>query len=214
MYHVSFDIELLKNQYPGKLVVLEGIDAAGKTTQGHEIVDHLSKLGKKAVFTKEPTDHEVGRLIRDVLQGKLKMPLVSFQYLFAADRQIHQEEIIDFLKQGITVVSDRYFWSGVAYGMATKEDITDRDLVAQSILSMYHQFILPDQTFYLEVSPNTAIERLSKMHKVKELYEKKDRLTKIHRGYEWLVKKFPKEIISINGEKNVREVTKEILSKL
>lgn len=212
-YQISFNIEFLKNRYPGKLIAVEGIDAAGKTTQVEEIVKHLNNTGQ-TIATKEPTDSFIGCLIRDVLRGKVELPNISFQYLFAADRQIHQEWILEQLKKGINVVSDRYFWSSVAYGMADKENINDRDLVTMSILSMYHQFIVPDRTFYLEISVKEASFRLSKMTKNRELYERKEKLEKIKKGYDWLVEKFPQEIIVINGEKPVEAVTEDILSNV
>lgn len=214
-YQVSFDLEFKKNAYPGKLIVVEGIDGSGKTTQSHALVENLMQKDKEAVFTKEPTDQVIGQLIREILQSKVKVPTVSFQYLFAADRQMHQEWIIAKLKKGVTIVSDRYFWSSVAYGMADrKENLSDRDLVAQSILSMYHQFIVPDHTFYLKISVDTALKRLSQMSKVKELYEKREKLEKITAGYSWLIGKFSKEFTVVDGERSVGEVTKEIIKKL
>lgn len=214
-YHLSYNLDFKRNPYPGKFIVIEGIDGGGKTTQAKAVVEILNKKGEKTIFTEEPTGGPIGQLIRKVLRGTTEIPPASFQYLFAADRQMHQEEIIKYLTLGTTVVSDRYFWSSVAYGMADRESLTgDILLVAQSILSLYHQFILPDLTFYLDVQVETAMKRLKSMHKEKELYERLGKLEKIARGYEWLAKKFPKEITVIDGEKPVVKVTEEILKLL
>ncbi|MBI1982473.1 MAG: deoxynucleoside kinase, partial [Candidatus Levybacteria bacterium] len=118
-----------------------------------------------------------------------------------------------------TLVSDRYFWSAVAYGMADRQGTKYEDnghvlLAIQGILSMYSQFIMPDITFYLQTSVDTALSRLAKMTKEKELYETREKLEKIYQGYEWLVSQFPKEITVIDGEKTVGEVTGEILNKI
>src|SRR3989344_6834349 len=106
-YHLELDIDFYRNQYPGKFIVLEGIEASGKTTQA--II--LSEKFKDAFHTKNPTDGEIGKFIRErVLGGKTDIPPVAYQYLFSADREIQQQEIIRHLKAGRTVVSDRYFW--------------------------------------------------------------------------------------------------------
>ena len=115
-YPIDFELEFQRHNYPGKLIALEGIDGSGKTTQALELVESLKKEGIKTVYTKEPTDGEIGKMIRRILTGEKNFEPVSFQYLFAADRVEHQEEIIGFLKKGKIVVSDRYFWSSIPYG--------------------------------------------------------------------------------------------------
>jgi thymidylate kinase len=93
-------------------------------------------------------------------------------------------------------------------------DLGEVILVAQSILSMYHQFTVPNFTFFLDVSVDTAIKRIGRKTRKQELYEKRGKLEKIDLGYKWLARKFPKEITVIDGEKSAEEVTKEIVKKL
>lgn len=212
-YDVSFSIDFKRNTYPGKFIALEGIDGSGKTTQVKRLVEELQKNGKKAIYTKEPTDGPIGQLIRKILKGEIKVAKASFQHLFSADRASHEEEMIQNLKSGVTVVCDRYFWSSVAYGIADTHEERDYYLTALSILSVYNRFLAPDFTFYLKVSVEEALRRLSYMHKTQEIYEKKEKLEKISAGYEWLIQKFPKEIAIIDGERGVEEVTEEIIKK-
>jgi len=218
-YHVSFDLDFRRNPHHGKFIVLEGIDGCGKTTQAGIIVKKLKAQGTDAIYTKEPTDGPIGQFIRQTLRGALDVSPLSIQYLLAADRVLHAEEIEKHLEQGKTLVGDRYFWSAVAYGMADRQGTQYETngnvlLAAQGILSMYTQFIMPDMTFYLRTSVNTALSRLAKMTKEKEMYETRDNLEKIYQGYEWLVSQFPQEITVVDGEKTVGEVTEEIVSKL
>lgn len=215
-YHVSFDLEFKKNSYPGKLIVIEGLDGSGKTTQVEKIANKLKAKKIAVISTKEPTNGVIGKLIRQVLGGAVNIPLVSFQYLFVADRTAHQEEILKYLKEGKWVISDRYFWSSVAYGMADKDDVDYENknqvmLVAQSILSMYHQFVIPDYTFCLDVSLDTAMKRIAeKEHK--EIYERLEKLQKIQKGYDWLLTQFPREITTVDGEKSIEEVTSRVVA--
>ncbi len=218
-YHVSFNIEFLRNPYKGKYIAFEGLDGSGKTTQANIIATAFKKKGKQVIITKEPTkDPPIGKLIHDFLKHKINLPPVTIQYLFAADREIHQTEIVEpALKTGAVVIADRCFWSSVAYGILDKTEnskkLNNGDLIlaSQSILSMYHQFIVPDITFYINVSENTAIKRLAKMDKKQEYYETLEKLKKIKEGYDWLARKFPNEIVTIDGEKPVEEVSEQIL---
>lgn len=223
-YHVEFDIALKRNTYGGLYVALEGIDGSGKTTQVEKLAEYFEKQGKEVIKTREPrNDGLVGSLVRKILSEQIKVPSVALQYLFSADRAIHHEEIvIPALKAGKVVISDRCFWSAIPYGimdtiMDKKEGKYDFKtgeiiLVAQSILSLYHQFTTPDKTFYLDVSIDTGMQRLNKEGKTTEIYEKKDKLEKILSGYKWLVEKFATEIIVVDAEQPVEKVTEAIIA--
>lgn len=229
-YHLEFDIDFRRNPYNGKYVVIEGIDGSGKSTQAKLVSSALREKGLTVLQTSEPNTHDaIGKLIRDVLSGKEKISPVAIQYLFSANRATtHEEIIIPALKRGETVLSHRCFWSAVAYGIVDRhveghveevlrqaQDETGKQiLIAQSILSMYHQFIIPDYTFYLDISIDTAMSRLSDMKKIKEIYEKRETLEKIAAGYDWLVKKFPREFVVIDGEMPVEKITEEIISRI
>ncbi|MBI4096436.1 MAG: dTMP kinase [Candidatus Levybacteria bacterium] len=219
-YHVELDIDLKRNPYKGLYIVLEGIDGSGKTTQAEKLAKYFEKKGRLVVRTREPRrDGLVGDIIQRVLTGKIKMSSVALQYLFSTDRVLHQEEvIIPALQAGSVVISDRCFWSAVVYGILDrmKNDydyrMADALLISQSILSMYHQFIVPDYTFLLKVSLQTAIFRISGKDDVKEIYEDSEKLRKVIEGYDWLAGKFGKEITVVDGEGEVGEVTTEIIS--
>lgn len=213
-YHLDFDIDFKRNPYPGKFIVIEGIDGAGKTTQVNQLARYFSKT-KNIFLTKEPTDGPIGKFIRKILVGKINLPLVSMQYLFSADRQAHQLQIIEHLKKGDTIIADRYFWSSLAYGIVDWakdfEKATNLLLVAQGILSHYHQFIIPDISVYLDLPAEEAFRRLSQVRKTNELYEKKEQLKRIEKAYKWLIKMFPKEITVVDATKKQEKITEEIL---
>lgn len=221
--HVSYDINLRLNPYKGLYIAVEGIDGCGKTTQIEALKNYFKSKKKNVVVTSEPRKEGgiVGELIHKVLKGKIKIPSSSLQYLYTADRIINHVLIVEpALKVGKVVLSHRCLWSNLPYGMLDKGivDYSSNDArvidVAHGLLSLYHQFIVPNITFYLRVSINTALKRLSKMKKVKEIYEKGEFLQKIAQGYEWEIKRFPKEFVVIDGERAEREVTDKIISKI
>lgn len=211
-HKVSFELELKQNPYKGLLVALEGIDGSGKTTQVARLVEKLRKKGLAVINTTEPTTEPTGQFIRKILSGQMHVPPVALQYLFSADRAVHQEEIKKDLEKGTIVISDRYFWSSVAYGITDMNGDGDHLLVAYSILSLYHQFIVPDVTFYLSVQVDETLSRLAEK-KEKELYENREKLTKVKRAYEdYLIGTFSDYFTVINGEDDKDRVTEELVS--
>ena len=221
-YHVELDIDLKRNPYKGIYICVEGIDGSGKTTQVEKLTAYFKKQGKTVAQTREPRKEGlVGDIIQKVLTGQVKMSLVALQYLFSTDRVLHHEEvIIPALKQGKVVISDRCFWSAIVYGIldrdAGKYDFKSADflLMAHCVLSMYHQFIIPNYTFYLKVPLSTSVVRIAKKDDVKEIYEDHEKLKKVIEGYDWLSKKFKNEITVIDGEGMIEEVTTAIVNKI
>lgn len=218
-YHIEFDLEFRKNPYKGLYIAVEGIDGSGKTTQVERLAQYFSKKGKTVVVTSEPRKENsvIGKLIHEILQSKISVPSEALQYLYSADRAVNQKTVVEpALKAGNVVISHRCFWSVIPYGLFDKGlfDYNKIDtqvlFAAQGLLSMYHQFISPDLTFYLDISADVAVKRLSRMKKIKEIYEKREKLEKIIVGYRWLAKQFPKEINTIDGEKSEEEVFADI----
>lgn len=219
----DLDLDLKRNAYEGLYIAIEGIDGCGKSTQVENLAKWFRKRGRDVVITSEPRKEEsiVGKIIHDALKSKLKLTPLCFQDLYSAERVInHELVIIPALKKGNIVLSHRCFWSAVAYGVFDKGETrytlknSNIIMVANGILSQYYQFIAPDFTFYLSVSANTAIDRIIKMGKTRELYEDKEKLSRIIAGYRWLLKKFPKEIIMVSGDRYKEEVTEEIITKI
>ncbi len=216
---VNFTLDFRRNPHKGLYIVLEGIDGSGKTVQSERIADHLRTNGKLILPVAEPRrTGPIGRVINEFLQKRIVLPPASHQFLFVADRIAHQEEIIiPALKNGDTVLSHRNFWSAVAYGILDKQtsakakDEAEILLVAQSILSMYHQIMVPDITFYLKVDPKTAITRLEKSGIGNEYYEKESSLSKVKRSYDWLSERFSSEFVVIDGDQDIEKVTEDII---
>jgi dTMP kinase len=222
-YHIEFDLEFDRNKSKGLYIVLEGIDGSGKTTQAQRIAAYFKAKGDKVILTREPRKKGiVGDLIQQVLHGDIPFPPKALQYLFSTDRVLHHELVIyPALKKGKAVISDRSFWSAVVYGILDKKEnydmrSVDQLLVSQSILSMYHQFIVPDITFYLKIPFEESLKRVKKKHKTdkKEIYEDKNKLEKVIRGYEWLFEEFKDEITTVDGTGSVDEVTNRLIKAI
>jgi dTMP kinase len=192
-----------KNPYKGKFIVFDSLDGAGNSTQVKLLADYLNKIGKRTHITKEPTSGLIGGLIKSQLTHDWKSSQICLQLLFSADRAYHLEkEVVPLLKKGINVISDRYFFSTMAYGNL---EINDLDW----LIEINKKFILPDLTFFLKVSPKICIERIKKDRFEITLFEKEKVLEKVWQNYEILAKKF-ENVFIIDGEREIEKIAKEI----
>jgi dTMP kinase len=178
---------MIKNKYPGKFIVFEGLDGSGTSTQTAKLNEKLSR-DYKILVTKEPTGNLIGGLIRGQLTGVWRTDQQCLQLLFAADRAHHLErEIIPALKTGRLVLSDRYFFSSVAYGSL--------DLDKKWILDLNRNFLMPDLSIIIKVSPKECLRRMKKSRYNLELFEEEKKLQKVWQVYNWLSKKFDKVVV-------------------
>jgi len=199
---------MIKNNYRGKFIVLEGLDGSGKSTQFDLLVDYLKGRGRDVIATKEPTmDSDSGRKIKQVLRKEIIIEPLGLQKLYAQDRKEHLEnKVISALKNGKFVVSSRYAFSTFAYGYS---DGLDVDL----LVKINDNFLLPDLTLVIDVSPKECIRRIEKRGVIKELWEKKNKLTKANEIYKKLPAMF-ENVFLINGERPVQEVFEDIKNEI
>jgi dTMP kinase len=143
---------------PALLLVLEGIDGSGKTTQAHLLAGALKRRGFKVVLTREPTSGEAGQRLRHYLSGPTRhlRPAVELA-LFIADRREHVARVIrPALAAGQVVITDRYYYSSVAYQGALGLD-------PARILALHESFApSPHLVFILTLPPEAAVDRLSR----------------------------------------------------
>src|SRR4051812_32706774 len=103
-------------------IALEGIDGSGKSSQAKLLAEKLEAKGHKIYQTLEPTDGYIGSILLDILRGKRKADHRIIATLFAADRLDHLLNegygIVQKIKDGYTVITDRYYFSSYAYNGA------------------------------------------------------------------------------------------------
>jgi dTMP kinase len=164
-----------------RLIVLEGLDGAGTTTQARRLVDALGRAGRAAHLTREPSDGPIGRLLRELLTGHhaiegQAIDQSTFGLLFAADRLDHlQREVEPRLAAGATVVSDRWYHSSLAY----QGTGADRDWIT----TLNARARRPDLTIFLAVRPEVAAERRVAAGRAQELFEDLEMQRNVDAGY-------------------------------
>lgn len=107
----------------GKIIVLEGTDKAGKTTQSRLLAEALKVLGKVCVVIDFPDyTTPIGIEIRAFLDGKRDYPAEAKHLLFSANRWEKKKEIESMVENGTIVVMNRYWQSNLIYGAANGMD--------------------------------------------------------------------------------------------
>jgi len=192
------------NPYSGKFIVFDGLDGSGLSTQVNLLKDFLLKKGYQVISTKEPTkDSEAGKKIRELLDKKTKTSAFKLQKLFTQDRKEHLEKvIIPALKGEKIVISDRYSFSTLSFGVASGVNL-------EKLIEMQNDFLLPDLTFFLKVSPDICLSRIRKRGNTRTLFEEKKKLKEVWKVYEALPDRFDNVYI-VNGEKSIPEVFQQI----
>lgn len=208
---------MTSNPYHGKLIVFEGLDGSGQTTQAHLLTEWFSeKRNQLAYYTKEPTEGPIGALLKLALRHRLGTnsqktlgPLdeVTMALFFAADRADHlHNEIIPKLKDGIHVIADRYYLSSLAY----QSVVADYEWIKE----MNRHATKPDLTIFLDVLPSICVRRMQEQRWHVELYEDQRNLERVRDNYISSIGKLRNQgerIESINGEQPVKDVHKEIV---
>ena len=183
-------------------IVFEGIDGAGTSTQIKKIV---GSNPDRFMATSEPTTGATGRFLRSMLAGDFHVDEKTNAFLFAADRCQHiygKDGIIENINRGKTVISDRYFFSSLAYqSMGCDEDFPS---------FVNSRFPLPEILFFFEINPETSLSRVNARNEKKEIYEKLDIQKKIASKYEEVISKYENsslgesmKVIHIDASKSI-----------
>ncbi|MCP5543397.1 MAG: dTMP kinase [Akkermansiaceae bacterium] len=157
-------------QKPGLLIILEGIDGTGKSTQAKRLGEWFEARGREVVLSREPTDGPWGRKLRESAATGRLSPEDELEY-FLKDRRQHVEEVIQpALDAGKVVILDRYYFSTMAYQGARGFDPAE-------IRRKNEEFApRPDLLVILDLNVDTALERIGARGDTANEFEKRESL--------------------------------------
>jgi dTMP kinase len=188
-------------------VTFEGIDGSGKTTQAELLSKWLENEGRTVVATREPGGTPLGERVRELLlEGDAMAPWSEAALFVAARSELVERVIGPALAEGSDVISDRYLDSSLAYqGVA-------RGLGVEQVLALNMDAIrgiLPDITFLLVVEVEAARNRSTA---ARDRIEREGGafLSLVDQGYRQLAELFPQRIVTIEGDRHVKDIAEEV----
>ena len=156
----------------GKLITLEGVDGAGKSTHLQFIADSLGGGGHRVIVSREPGGTELAERLRKAILEEPMDPVAETFLVFAA-RTDHVARVIrPAMEQGTWVVCDRFTDATVAYqgaGKGVPLELIDRLGVAA------HSGLVPDRTLVFDCTYDVAKKRLAASGKKLDRFEREDR---------------------------------------
>ncbi|MBY5956686.1 dTMP kinase [Membranicola marinus] len=203
---------MIKNNHQAELfIAFEGIDGSGKSSQISFLQEKLTHHLHKVHQTCEPTNGPIGRMIRDIFTGKMDGDHHTIAGLFVADRLHHllnkNDGILLKMSRGYTVLTDRYVFSSYAYQGAH----VDLDWVIAANAES-QRILQPDLHIFLDISVDTAMERLKKGREYMELFETRENLEKVHKTYIDILERFKNDqnILIVDGAQPQEVIAEEI----
>ncbi|CAB1412439.1 unnamed protein product [Pleuronectes platessa] len=186
----------------GALIVLEGVDKAGKTTQCQKLLQALQQSGRPVEMMRFPDrSTTIGQLISAYLQKKSDLEDHTVHLLFSANRWEMVPLMKKKLEQGITLVVDRYAFSGVAFTGAKPGFCLDWCMKPDVGLPK------PDLVMFLQLSP---VEAALRGQFGEERYETSSFQRAVQQKFEHLMKDPSINWQVIDASKSVDDVHKDI----
>ena len=193
----------------GKFITLEGIDGAGKSTHHRWLGEHLGRLGRTVVSTREPGGTPLGEKLRALLLSEPMHLETEALLMFAARREHLAQVILPALERGDWVVSDRFTDASYAYqgggrGLArAKLDILE---------SWVQGPLQPDLTFLFDLDPATARQRLGQTGAAPDRFEREreDFFARVRAAYLDRVARSPNRFVVIDSRQTIEEIKKSL----
>lgn len=193
-----------------KLIVFEGVDGAGTTTQAGRLRERLAAENIAVHQTAQPSGRPTGKLIREVLQGRLieNPGFATMSLLFAADRQDQQDsEILPRLHRGESVICDRYLHSSVIYQSVSAGDPASRTWIKE----INRHIIAPSIVIYLRIDARTAAARRSNRGGEEEIFDNMPFQQKLIATYDSINRIFPNHYIkTVDGNQSIEKIEADV----
>jgi dTMP kinase len=155
---------LRKNTTPGKLIVVEGIDGSGKSTQIDLLYKWLQKQGNTVYFS-EWNSSDLVRSTTKLARKRRYFTPTTFSLLLCTDFADRWEnQILPLLKAGAIVLADRYAFTAFGRDVA-------RGVDSEWVRNLYSFAMQPDIALFFRVPLNVAIQRITSSRTKIKYYE-------------------------------------------
>lgn len=197
----------------GKLITLEGVDGAGKSTHMEFIADALRTRAPHLIATREPGGTDLAEQIRTAILEQAMAPGMETLFLFAA-RADHVSRVIEpALAAGTWVVCDRFTDATLAYQGAGK-GVSAKSIEAMAALA--HPGLAPARTLLFDCPYEVSQRRLAASRKTLDRFEREDRafFERVRAAYLERARAEPERIRLIDATGEMAEIRKAIADSL
>jgi dTMP kinase len=190
-----------------RYLALEGGDGAGKTTVASALASRLEERGEQVVVVREPGGTELGEKLRDIVLDSDHVDRWAEVFLFAAQRsQLARDVVLPALQRGAWVISDRSYYSSIAYQGRARGLGEER---VRQINEIGLEGIEPDHVFVLEVDPGTALGRQKRPDRIGA--ESVEFQQEVYNAYAELAREEPHRVMLLRGDESVDLLVDRIL---
>jgi len=198
----------------GMFITFEGGDGSGKSTQIEILQGALEAMELEVLVTREPGGTKISENIRSLLldPDNSEMSPKTEMLLYAAARaQLVDQVIRPALDEGKVVICDRFLDSSIAY-QAYGRGLGDS---VETVNGPAVEECMPDITFFLEIDPEKAGDRIADRGEEKDRIEREDDgfRKRVAQGYSELADKYPDRIVRIDATGSVEEIAVRIIDK-
>jgi dTMP kinase len=191
-------------------IALEGVDGSGKSTVAEAVARRLEARGHEVIVVREPGGTPLGEAVRSLLLDSETLDDWAEAFLFAAQRaELASEVIGPALSQGKWVISDRTYYSSIAYQGRARG--LGEDAVRQ-INEMGLRGVVPDRVFVLDVDPVRALGRQRGADRIGR--ETAEFQTRVREGYLAMAADDPERVVVLDGAMGVDEIVDRIMTAL
>jgi len=197
----------------GRLIVFEGVEGGGKTTQLQQTQAWLQSRLPQVVVTREPGGTALGAALRQLLLAAENIQDGAELLLYAADRAQHVEEVLKpQLTAGALILCDRYTDSTIAYqGYGRGLSLS---LIAQ-LNSIATGGLESDLTLWLDVDVEVGLARTQARGRADRIeQETKEFHRRVQQGYAQLAKAYPQRIVRVDATLSETSVQQQIQAVL
>ena len=193
----------------GKLITLEGIDGAGKSSHTTFIADCIQAQGFEVVTTREPGGTALGETLRTLLLNEKMHPDTEALLMFASRREQLADIIEPALAAGKWIICDRFTDSTYAYQCGGRGLSAGRIAILEQWV---HGHLQPDLTFLFDAPVAIARERLDKNTAAPDKFEREqnDFFVHVRAAYLQRAAEFPARIKVINSARPIADIRAEL----
>ena len=195
----------------GLFITFEGPDGSGKTTVSKAVCERLSAEGYKVRYTREPGGSAIAEQIRNVILDpqNTAMDARTEALLYAASRRQHLvERVLPALEEGITVISDRFVDSSLAYQGCGRQ-IGIQEVYDINMFAIEGR--MPDRTIFLDIDAETGLERIHRGRAVLDRLDQEstDFHQRVYDGYQKVIELYADRMIIIDAGRTPEEVIED-----